>query len=162
MYIHYMIHVSINFPPSRKMNIKHFSRITGLAIFQHIHFSFSFFDVTFALLSALIFTHKTPNHLRSPAQHGTSSLASGLKRSQLNSEFSPKNRGRFPGMKFPAEVFFLWNACLVNILAKGFALLIQVGGELQWQTTQPYHVKPLADVCHGKRPDFGSSTRWPC
>lgn len=105
MYIHYMIHVSINFPPSRKMNIKHFSRFTGLAIWAYSFF-FQFFDVTFALLSALIFTHKTPNHLRSPAQHGTSSLTSAWSL-KMNSKNSPKHMGRFRGMKFPAEVF-LW------------------------------------------------------
>lgn len=132
MYIHYMIHLSINFPPSRKMNIKHFSRFTSLAIWAYSCF-FQFFDVTFALLSALIFTHKTPNHLRSPAQHGTSSLTSAWSLPAEQRIFAKKYGKIFEGWNFLPR-FFLWNACLVNVLAKGFALLIKVGGELQWQT----------------------------
>ena len=70
-----------------------------------------------------------------------------------------------------AEVFFvkcMFGGYWLNILAKGFALLTKVGGELQWQTTQPYHVKPLADVCYGKHVlilghlIFWRNQSWPC
>lgn len=102
MYIHYMIHVSINFPPSRKMHMKHFSRFTGLAIWAYSFFFQFFRCLHLPSFLPLIFTHKTPksSEITRPAWY----IQPGLK---LNSKNSLLNIWEdFTGMKFPSPRFF--------------------------------------------------------
>ena len=150
MYIHYMIHVSINFPPSRKMHMKHFSRFTGLAIWAYSFFFQFFRCLHLPSFLPLIFTHKIHSQNTKIIWDHPPSMVHPAWLEAEQQKLAVKHMGRFHRDEISVAEVFLWNACLVNIheywvLPCWLRLVVSCNDKVS--TTN--HLKPLADVCHG-------------